>query len=70
MYVPPLTAAGLVHQTLAGIFPSLFLKANEIEKLTPSGDVFIKLLRETGYMHIQATKPDTIGWALIDVILL
>ena len=61
MYPPPLTPLGFVKQTLAGIFPSLFLKENEIPKLTPAGDVFIKILRESGYMHIQATKPDTVG---------
>lgn len=27
---------------------------------------FKKIIRETGYMHLQATKPDTIGFALTD----
>ena len=61
MCPPVLDGKGFLKQTIAGIFPSLFLKENEIPLLTPPLDVFIRVLRETGYMHLQATKPDTIG---------
>ena len=61
MCFPALDGKGLLKQTLAGIFPSLFLKENEIPKLTPPLDFAIGMLRESGYLHIQATKPDTIG---------
>ena len=64
MYMPQRTGLVFVKQMLAGIFPSLFLKDNEIPKLTPAGEIFIKVIRESGYMHLQSTKPDTIGWTL------
>ena len=38
----------------------------DYEKLYPFLDKFYFLVRETGYMHLQATKPDTIGALLHD----
>ncbi|XP_027204882.2 epoxide hydrolase 1-like [Dermatophagoides pteronyssinus] len=36
------------------------------EKTFPFGEKFKYMLRETGYMHIQATKPDTVAAGLVD----
>ncbi len=49
-------------------FPSLVFEnpENDYKKLYPFLDKFYFILRETGYMHIQSTKPDTVGAALID----
>jgi len=49
-------------------FPSLVFNnpENDYNKMFPFLDKFYFLLRESGYMHLQATKPDTIGSALID----
>lgn len=54
----------------AEYFPSLFFPAEnrerEYSKLFPLKNRIFYLLEETGYMHIQATKPDTVGAALVD----
>ncbi|GAB6023970.1 hypothetical protein CHUAL_008699 [Chamberlinius hualienensis] len=46
------------------VFPSLVVDDKDYSKLYPLKDQFLKLMRESGYMHIQATKPDTVGIAL------
>jgi len=51
---------------VGSIFPSLFYKQVEAEKLFPLKSFFKQMLVETGYMHLQATKPDTVGFALSD----
>ena len=35
-------------------------------KVHPVSKTISNILRETGYMHLQMTKPDTIGYALLD----
>ncbi|KAJ8020961.1 Epoxide hydrolase 1 [Holothuria leucospilota] len=59
---PPLLPIRLL---VGSFFPSLVTK-NEVDqkKMFPVKDRIIKLLRETGYMHIQATKPDTVDGQL------
>ena len=54
--------------TVGAYFPSLVFDEPEIEhkKLYPQWNRFQFLIRESGYMHLQATKPDTIGAALND----
>ena len=49
-------------------FPSLVFDNPEKDynKIFPFMDKFYTMLREMGYLHIQATKPDTVGAALID----
>ncbi|XP_033116143.1 epoxide hydrolase 1-like [Anneissia japonica] len=52
---------------IGSYFPSLILSSKEDQdKVFPAGEHFFDLLLETGYMHIQATKPDTLGHALND----
>uniref|UniRef100_A0A1B6DID8 Epoxide hydrolase n=2 Tax=Clastoptera arizonana TaxID=38151 RepID=A0A1B6DID8_9HEMI len=46
------------------IFPSLVAEKNEEKFVYPLSGLFSYLIEETGYMHLQATKPDTIGVAL------
>ena len=48
--------------------PSLILDdpVKDYKKLYPMQDQFYFSMRETGHVHIQATKPDTIGAALHD----
>ncbi|CAG7824062.1 unnamed protein product [Allacma fusca] len=48
----------------ATFFPSLFFNPQEAERFNPLTNSWTFLIRETGYMHIQATKPDTVGVAL------
>jgi juvenile hormone epoxide hydrolase len=48
----------------AAFFPSLFMSELEMQRFPSYSTIFSFLLRETGRLHIQATKPDTIGTAL------
>lgn len=49
---------------LSSLRPSLFLDAKDYAKVLPLGEKFKFLLLESGYLHIQATKPDTVGIGL------
>lgn len=46
---------------LSSVWPSLFMDEFHAKHLYPVGEKFSELLLETGYLHIQATKPDTVG---------
>lgn len=46
---------------LGMVFPSLVVDKQYEHKIYPFKDHFYRLMEETGYMHLQATKPDTIG---------
>ncbi|KAJ8925186.1 hypothetical protein NQ315_001372 [Exocentrus adspersus] len=55
----------LVKIALGSWFPSLFVKEVEFrDKLYPLSSLARFYLAESGYLHIQGTKPDTIGMAL------
>lgn len=49
---------------IASFAPSWFIEEQFISWYYPFTPKFMWLLQESGYMHIQATKPDTIGVAL------
>ncbi|EFA00569.1 Juvenile hormone epoxide hydrolase 1-like Protein [Tribolium castaneum] len=52
---------------LAGsVWPSLVVEEKQKHKIYPLSNYFSNALLEFGYMHLQATKPDTIGVALND----
>lgn len=53
---------------LALRFPKLFgYTERDMELMTPfKKKYFYSIMRESGYMHIQSTKPDTVGCALND----
>ncbi|CAG5080810.1 Similar to EH2: Juvenile hormone epoxide hydrolase 2 (Ctenocephalides felis) [Cotesia congregata] len=51
---------------LYSFFPSLLLPKEDHHLLYPMKKHFFKTLLETGYLHIQATKPDTVGIGLSD----
>jgi len=54
----------LIKTFIASFYPSWFIEEKYISWLYPFGPKFLHLLQESGYMHIQSTKPDTIGVAL------
>ncbi|XP_066259194.1 juvenile hormone epoxide hydrolase 1-like [Euwallacea similis] len=67
MCVCEMTSCHLKLWLLGTTFPSLIAEKEEIPYFTPIGEKITNfLLLETGYMHIQATKPDTIGAGLRD----
>lgn len=43
------------------IFPSLFVTEKEAKLFYPLTGKFADLLLESGYFHLHATKPDTVG---------
>lgn len=58
----------LLKLAVGSYFPSLLLgdKAPVKAFPFPFWPKFLHILQETGYMHIQATKPDTVGFALLN----
>lgn len=46
---------------IGSLFPSLVVEDKHRHRMYPLKDLFSYLLRESGYFHLQATKPDTIG---------
>lgn len=53
-----------VKLAISSVWPSLFIH-EEYEHMTfPVTERFLFILHETGFFHLQATKPDTIGHAL------
>ncbi|XP_047479499.1 epoxide hydrolase 1-like [Penaeus chinensis] len=60
-----MTAGAIAKLVLGSILPAGFLvAAKDQDKVYPLGETSRWLLSETGYAHIQATKPDTVGGAL------
>lgn len=55
------TPAAQFKTWLGSYYPSLFVPEKYTELFYPQGQKFKYLLEESGYFHIQATKPDTIG---------
>ncbi|XP_037300979.1 juvenile hormone epoxide hydrolase-like [Manduca sexta] len=53
-------------ELLGSVFPSLIVESKYADRMYPLGSMYAYLLEETGYMHIQSTKPDTVGIALTD----
>ncbi|XP_055839478.1 juvenile hormone epoxide hydrolase 2-like [Episyrphus balteatus] len=51
---------------IASLMPSFYLEEVQKDFFFPLSKTFSSLFEETGYTHIQATKPDTIGIALSD----
>lgn len=51
---------------IASFYPSMFMDEKYVSWVFPFWPKFLTLLQESGYMHIQSTKPDTIGAALIE----
>lgn len=51
----------LVKHIIASYFPSLIVDKEDMANLKPLKTFVLDLLVESGYYHIQATKPNTIG---------
>ncbi|KAI8119030.1 Juvenile hormone epoxide hydrolase 1 [Lucilia cuprina] len=55
---------GMLKMVLANFMPSLFYDKQYSAFFKPLPEFFANTMEEMGYMHLQATKPDTIGTAL------
>lgn len=57
-----MTVLGHIRYIIATIFPPIFMPKEGVLSILD----YVKFMaRETGYFHIQATKPDTVGAALM-----
>lgn len=63
-----ITLYTLLKVVLGYVLPSAVYEnpTEDVDKVYPLFEKLLVLLRESGYLHLQATKPDTIGSALID----
>ncbi|XP_018570501.1 juvenile hormone epoxide hydrolase 1 [Anoplophora glabripennis] len=59
-----LTPLAQLKTIIGSYFPSLVISEESEHKLYPLSEKYLYLVLETGYLHLQATKPDTIGVAL------
>lgn len=60
------TPKSYLRTLLGTVFPSWYVKPEHYDRVYPLSEQFYWRLRETGYLHLQATKPDTLGVALND----
>jgi len=66
---PPMRSFSLgvyLRQVVGEKWPSLIYTPAEMKIRQPQMKYLAELLKETGYMHIQATKPDTVAAGLSD----
>lgn len=56
----------LVKHLLGAFYPAAVVDKAHEHKLYPISSFFAHILQEFGYMHLQATKPDSLGAALND----
>lgn len=54
---------------IASFYPSLFIAPENIDFFYPGSEKFTYLIEESGYMHLQATKPDTIGKCAVSIFI-
>ena len=55
------TPLAMIKTAIASFFPSYFIEERYISWMYPFSGEFSFWLEESGYFHLQATKPDTIG---------
>ncbi|CAH2241553.1 jg25532 [Pararge aegeria aegeria] len=55
-----------IFTVLGVLWPSLIVEPQLQSRMYPLSEHLMRLAEESGYLHIQATKPDTIGIALTD----
>lgn len=57
--------SAMLKTTVASFYPSAFVDEKYVDFYYPATQKFTQIIGEVGYMLIQATKPDTIGTALV-----
>lgn len=58
----------VVKTLLGSIWPTLVVDAKYVNRMYPLSEAFKGLLEESGYFHLQATKPDTIGMKVLQYL--
>ncbi|KAG5881781.1 hypothetical protein JTB14_033141 [Gonioctena quinquepunctata] len=62
----PLSNLKIFLSSFYSSFSWWYIKPEHYDRVHPMKESWIKRLRETGYLHLQASKPDTIGTAIND----
>lgn len=70
--ITTLTLSDYVRLALGTYWPSLIVSSEaEKSRTYPLSKMFFDFLEESGYMHLQMTKPDTVGvFFILPTILL
>lgn len=55
---------------IGSYFPSLVVESEHYSKVYPLSEKWSRLLEESGYFHLQTTKPDTIGNYLLHISII
>ncbi|XP_023939567.2 juvenile hormone epoxide hydrolase [Bicyclus anynana] len=55
-----------IFTLLGTLWPSLIVEPQLQSRMYPLSEHLLRLAEESGYLHLQATKPDTVGIALTD----
>lgn len=55
------TPLSTIKLLIASLWPTAFIDEKFVPMVFPLGEKFATFIEESGYFHIQATKPDTIG---------
>ncbi|XP_047036726.1 juvenile hormone epoxide hydrolase-like [Helicoverpa zea] len=55
-----------IYTLLGSVWPSFIVEPELADRMYPLSKHMSKIVEESGYFHIQATKPDTVGVALSD----
>nr|AIN34709.1 fatty alcohol acetyltransferase [Agrotis segetum] len=55
-----------IYTVLGSLWPNFIVEPSVQDRMYPLSKHIGKVIEETGYFHIQATKPDTVGIALSD----
>ncbi|CAH2058422.1 unnamed protein product, partial [Iphiclides podalirius] len=61
-----LSPTQLILRAIGALYPPLVVRPEVEDRMYPVPRFLAKLLRESGYFHQQATKPDTVAVALTD----
>ncbi|XP_052758072.1 juvenile hormone epoxide hydrolase-like [Galleria mellonella] len=61
-----MSLATTIFSIIGSFYPPLVVEDKYADRMYPLSKFYAQLLEEMGYMHIQATKPDTVGIALTD----
>ncbi|GAB0093635.1 Epoxide hydrolase [Sergentomyia squamirostris] len=59
-----MTPGSTIKQIIASFYPSYFIPEEHVQWYYPFWPNFKYIIEESGYFHIQSTKPDTIGITL------
>lgn len=60
-----MTPVGSFLEIIGAIYPPLLVDQNLADRMYPLSKRFSFLLEETGYMHLQSSKPDTVGMLFV-----